>query len=96
MPDDVDSPTIEKAQGVVELPLRVRWSGPPRNYDLGRRQDRRRVYELILREGNDDDVRRYIDVNELIILWDELVLPTYVRRAWLDWFSQHGRADLAC
>ncbi len=55
-----------------------------------------RVYEQVLREGNDEDVRRYIDVNELLRLWDELVLPTYVRRAWAEWFRRHGRADVAC
>lgn len=96
VPDDVDSPVIEKAQGIVELPRRVRWSGPPKTYDLDPRRDRVRVYEQVLREGNDEDVRRYIDVNELLRLWDELVLPTYVRRAWAEWFRRHGRADVAC
>ncbi|MGH9231053.1 MAG: hypothetical protein ACRD07_20385 [Acidimicrobiales bacterium] len=90
MPDDVDSPAIEKARGVVELPLRVRWSGPTKTYDLNDPRDRLRVYEQVLREGNDDDVRRYIDVNELRRLWDELVLPGHVRRAWEVWFRDHG------
>ena len=96
IPEDVDSPGVGKAQGVVELPLRVRWSGPPKTYDLRLRKGRLRVYEQVLREGNDEDVRRYIDVNELLRLWDDLVLPTYVRRAWAEWFRRRGRADLAC
>ena len=29
-----DSPALEKAVRVVELPLRVRWSGPPKKYNL--------------------------------------------------------------
>lgn len=28
IPDDVDDPAIEKAKGIVELPLHVRWSTP--------------------------------------------------------------------
>lgn len=65
-------------------------------YDLSDRGDRVRVYEQVLREGNADDVRRFIDVEELIALWDDLVLPPYVRRAWAAWFRRHGRSDLAC
>lgn len=95
VPSDVD-PAIEKARGVVELPLRVRWSGPPKKYNLDERGDRLRVYEQVLREGNDDDVRRYIDIEELRRLWDELVLPSHVRRAWVAWFHDHGVFDVGC
>ncbi len=81
---------------MVELPLRVRWSGPTETYDLDDPRDRLRVYEQVLREGNDDDVRRYVDVNELRRLWDELVLPGHVRRAWEAWFRDHGVVDVGC
>ena len=93
IPDDVASATTEKASGIVELPLSVRWSGPPRAYNLDDRRDRARVYEQVLREGNDDDVRRYIDIDELRRLWDELVLPDYVRRAWTEWLRANAAAD---
>jgi hypothetical protein len=95
-PDDVADPAVEKAHGRIELPLHVRWSGPSKVYDLNQRSDRLRVYEQVLREGNDDDVRRYIDIDEFVLLWDELVLPNYVRRAWAAWFRDHGRPDPAC
>ena len=95
-PDDVADPAIEKAHGKVELPLTVRWSGPPRAYDLADRADRMRVYEQVLREGTDDDVRRYIDVDELLALWDELVLPARVRRAWAEWYRRHRGIAVAC
>ena len=95
-PDDADDPALEKAHGRVELPLHVRWSGSPKVYDLDHRPDRLRVYEQVLREGNDDDIRRFVDVNELLALWDDLVLPDYVRRAWSGWFSRHGRPDPGC
>ena len=35
-----------------------------------------------LREGTAEDIRFYIDVDLLLDLWDELVLPSSVRRAW--------------
>jgi len=81
IPDDIADPSIEKATGVVELPLRVQWSGR-RRYDLSDRQDRARVYELVLREGTEDDVRRFVRLGELEALWDDLLLPPHVRAAW--------------
>lgn len=84
VPDDLDAVGSEKVTGVVELPLHIRWSGPPRRYDLADRQQRARVYEQVLREGNEDDVRRFIRADELVDLWDELVLSRNVRRAWAD------------
>ena len=82
VPDDVDDPAIVKACGIVELPERIRWSGPRQSYDLSDRQDRATVYEQILREGTDDDVRRFIRLDELADLWDDLVVPAHVRDAW--------------
>jgi hypothetical protein len=96
VPDDLDGPGVSKAGGRVELPLHLRWSGPPIVYDLTDRADRARVYEQVLREGTDDDVRFYVDADELAELWDELVLPPTVRRAWLDWFRRHGRSLHEC
>jgi hypothetical protein len=74
VPEDLADAAVEKAAGNVELPLHVRWSGPSKFYDLADRGDRVRVYEQVLREGNADDIRRFIDVEELIALWDDLVL----------------------
>jgi hypothetical protein len=96
MPDDVDEPRLIKASGVVELPFHVRWSEPPIAYDLNSRSDRARVYEQVLREGTEDDVRYFIDVDELLSLWDDLVLPRSVRLAWVAWFQIHRGLDLAC
>jgi hypothetical protein len=46
--DDVDEPTVEKASGIVHLPLHVRWSDPLPLYDLSDRRDCARVYEQVL------------------------------------------------
>ncbi|MHB1555610.1 MAG: hypothetical protein ACYCSX_16395 [Acidimicrobiales bacterium] len=91
IPDDIDDPSLPKAAGVIELPLHIAWSEPSLAFDLSRRSDRLRVYEQVLREGTEDDVRYYIDVDELTRVFDELVLPPYVRAAWLEWFRRHER-----
>lgn len=94
VPDDVDDPRLVKAGGLVHLPLWVEWSGEdPLTYDLDDPVDRDRVYEIVLREGTDDDVRRFIDVGVLADRWDLLVLPPRVRRAWTDWFRRRGIAQ---
>jgi hypothetical protein len=90
IPDDVDDPQVTKASGVVELPLNVRWSAPYPAYDLSDRKDRMRVYEQVLTEGTEDDVRRFIDVSELVRLWDDIVLSPHVRAAWRDWLERNG------
>ena len=82
VPDDLGSSWMPKASGRIELPLSIRWSGPPLTYDLDDRADRARVYEQVLREGTESDVRFYVDAEQLIELWDELVLPPTVREAW--------------
>jgi hypothetical protein len=91
IPDGIDDATVVKASGVVELPLHISWSEPSLTYDLSRRADRLRVYEQVLREGTEDDVRYYVDVEELTSVFNELVLPPYVRAAWLEWFRHRGR-----
>lgn len=96
VPDDLDTAEVEKVSGVVELPLHIRWSGPSLRYDLADRQQRARVYEQVLREGNEDDVRRFIRADELIDLWEELVLPRHVRLAWADWMKRRRGVSLSC
>jgi hypothetical protein len=87
VPADLDGRSDPGVLGRVELPPHLRWSGPAKTYDLANRSDRARVYEQVLREGTDDDVRRFVRANDLVDLWDELVLPRHVRAAWSDWIS---------
>jgi len=96
VPEDLDDENLAKASGVVELPMHIRWSGPPRRFDLSDRRERARVYEQVLREGNEDDVRWFVRVDDLIDLWDELVLPRHVRQAWADWVERHRGLSLSC
>jgi hypothetical protein len=91
VPEDLDDPSLPKASGRVELPFHIRWSGSPITYDLDDRADRARVYEQVLREGTEDDIRFYVDAEQLRALFDELVLPPPVRRAWADWLRRYRR-----
>ncbi|MGH8905403.1 MAG: hypothetical protein ACRD0K_02520 [Egibacteraceae bacterium] len=90
IPDDLDAPGVEKARGVVRLPHHVQWTRPDDLYDLDDRRDRLVLYELVLQQGLEDDVRYFIDVDELIDLWRDLYLPPHVRIAWEEWLASRG------
>jgi len=87
LPPDGDDASANRASGRVVVPQHVRWSDPQLTYDLGDRADRIRVYEQVMREGTEDDVRRFVDVPTLVDLWDDLVLPPAVRAAWATWLE---------
>jgi len=96
VPDDVDDPTLEKARGAIELPRHVSWSGPTRRWDLDDRRQRAQVYEIVLSEGTDDDVRRLIVVDDLLDLWDEMWLAPHVRRAWAPFLQRARGVHVTC
>ena len=50
--------------------------------DLRDRADRARAYEIVLREGDPEQITALVDGVLLVDLWPELVLPQAVRRAW--------------
>ena len=66
----------------VALPVDMNWSQPGRLFDLRDRRDRARAYEIVLREGNPEQITAVVDGVLLVDLWPELVLPQAVRRAW--------------
>ena len=73
---------VRQALATITLPLHLNWSQPNRQFKLSDRDQRARVYEIVLREGTPDDVLTYIDGALLIDLWDNLVLPRDVRATW--------------
>lgn len=96
IPDDLDDGGLVKAQGKVTLPRSVYWSGPSPAYDLDDPRDRVRVYEHVLREGTADDVRHFVEVEQVVELWDRMVLPPAVRRGWAHWLHEHRGVTLRC
>ncbi len=96
IPEDFTIATNPKASGKIELPFHINWSGNTLTYDLDDRADRARVYEQVLREGTEDDVRFYVEIDKLLDLWNELILPLNVRKAWESWFSLHSISGATC
>ena len=73
------------AEGTVELPIWLFWSGPDHTFDLADQDMRRWLYQTVLREaGRPEDLTTYLDGDTLITLWPELYLPKGVRQAWED------------
>ncbi len=97
IPDDHDQlrKPPEEHRHVV-LPTRVRWSGPDLTYDLTDRSHRISVYKQLLLEGTAADIRRWVDLDELIALWDDLWLPREVKRAWAQRIRETRDLELPC
>lgn len=82
VPDRLWRLDVEDAIASVVLPGHLYWSGPSRTYHLADRADRARVYEIVLREGTEEDLLTYVDGAFLIDLWEDLILPSALRSAW--------------
>ena len=73
------------ANGLVELPLHLYWSGAHGWFNLDDPVQRRLVYTIVLREARHaDDLAAFLDGDMLTALWPRMVLPRPVRKAWED------------
>ena len=73
------------AHGTVELPLRLFWSAPDRRFSLDDPDERKLLYQTVLREASrPEDLTTYLDGDTLASLWPGLYLPKGVRQAWED------------
>jgi hypothetical protein len=53
-----------------------------RDWDMRDREERKGVYEQLIRRGLPQQMIRWMDGALLVDVWDELDLPDPVRRAW--------------
>lgn len=53
-----------------------------RKFDLRRRPQRRRLYELLLRKGQPGELIDWVDGALLVDLWADLSIPAPIRQAW--------------
>ena len=79
-----------QVRGDVFLPLHIWWSDPQRSFDLDDRSRLIRAYGLVLAEGTEADVLRFIDPGVLLSIWHELLIPRQVQQAWEAAFSEWG------
>lgn len=82
VPDSLWRLPVREAFAEVVLPLELNWSAPGRRFTTRDRGQRARLYEALLREGQPEDLERWVDGALLVDLWAELVLPRGVRAAW--------------
>lgn len=82
VPDRLPRLAMSRALRTTTVPRHLIWSSADRPYNPADRQDRLRVYRAVLVEGNEDDIRSFIDGALLVDLWDDLILPHETRSAW--------------
>lgn len=82
VPDELPRLDLPEALATIVLPLHVDWSSRDRTVDFAKRPQRLRAYEAILREGQRQDIERFVDGALLVDAWNDLVLPRAVRAAW--------------
>jgi len=84
----------KQALATIQAEAHIWWSGPPRVFDLSVREQRLRAYEIILREGTPLDIEAVIDEMLLNEAWNDLVLPSELRRAWQPLIDTHNEHTL--
>lgn len=74
------------------MPLHLYWSDDKDEFDLTDETERNLLYRIVLAEGTDEDVRRYLHQPTLLDIWDELWVSPAVHEAWDAWVEAHRRA----
>lgn len=92
VPDRLWSLDPADSLATVTLPQHLHWSGKSRAFRLRDRRDRARVYEIVLREGEPNDLLTFVDGALLVDLWDDLVFPPAIRTAWEPVINSYGEA----
>lgn len=82
--DDLCGPT----EGVLTLPIHLDWS-PSRTYNLADLKRVRTLYCTVLREASGtDDLMTWVNKDQLLVVWSDLVLPDRIRHAWESAFPE--------
>ncbi|MCG6494462.1 transcriptional regulator [Kitasatospora sp. A2-31] len=77
------------AQGIVELPLHLAWSGLSR-FDLDQPRLQMSCYRIVLAEGMHDDLIAYLNRDVLVDLWPTLrtLVSRDIRETWEAAFTE--------
>ncbi|WP_405951067.1 hypothetical protein OG588_37320 [Streptomyces prunicolor] len=77
------------AEGVVDLPLHVAWSGMT-SYDIAKPRQCMGLYRTVLHEGLSEDLPLYLNQDLLLQMWPVLrtLVGRTVRTVWEDAFPE--------
>ena len=81
VPDRLWRGRLPECFAKIYLDDATRFRGVAR-FNLRRRPQRRRLYELLLRRGKPDEMRDWMDGALLVDIWDDLKIPEAIRQAW--------------
>ena len=96
IPADFGPASNARFTGEITLKGNLWWSGEPLRLNTNTQRELMRLYEIVLTEGLDEDVRNFISYDILMAVFDNLYLPNYVRQAWRDWFDQNSNFSSQC
>lgn len=84
------------AHGTVDLPLHLPWSGLTR-FDLDQPRLRMSCYRIVLAEGQQDDLVRYLNRDLLISRWPTLrtLISRDIRDVWEEALTEPAPGDQA-
>jgi hypothetical protein len=68
-------------EGILELPRELAWSGR-RHFDLRDDDDRAAAYKIVLEEGREERLRRYLNAGLLLRYWREILPARPVLALW--------------
>ncbi len=54
--------------------------------------ERARVIEIVLREGEPEDIVNYVDADDLVHAWSTIILPREMRPGWDNLIHQWSQA----
>lgn len=92
IPADFAASQSEVLETEVVLPQNLFWSAPNKVWNLHRKDDLVLFYETVMTEGSEADVRRYLNYETLLEIWDFLHLSPHVRLAWASWLAANSEA----
>ncbi len=82
VPDRLPQLPAVSALATVVLPVHVDWSTGQKPRALSDRRQRILAYQVILSEGEAQDIATYVDGALLVDAWPEMHLPNAIRGAW--------------
>jgi hypothetical protein len=68
--------------GQIDAPAHLIGATRQRSLDLDDPQTKIRLYEVLLRRGSAFDLYHWVNLDELIAIWDQMTLPKDIAAPW--------------